>query len=296
MIWDIDFVTQKINNMSDKIKRLAKNVKELLLNTDTPQDTYYSLVHLMKKQKDYFQHLPAENILKLTFYCYSLGHTGSFELADKMLNQIGFAVLFYNSGNKFKEECDNCGGNGDVQCDVCDGNGTMECDTCDGSGEEQCQECDGSGEIEGDGEMIKCDECDGEGILTCSDCAGEGTRECDNCSYGNQTCDSCEGDGEVETDDEEYERFFIVTWNKSIKDRCEYTEQDTDITMSEYDFDRLSDEFIKLKIEEPHIEFAEWVDTNEMYCSYYNDNPRMFLDSEMYLNTRDDNMKPYTIR
>ena len=87
--------------MSDKLKRLAKNITELLTNTETPQDTYYSLVHLMKKQKDYFQHLPAESILKLTFYCYSLGHTGSFELADKMLNQIGFAVLFNKSGDKF---------------------------------------------------------------------------------------------------------------------------------------------------------------------------------------------------
>ena len=282
--------------MSDKIKRLSKNVTGLLTNKETPQDTYYSLVHLMKKQKDYFQHLPAESILKLTFYCYSLRHTGSFELADKMLNQIGFAVLFNKSGDKHKEECDNCGGNGDFQCSVCDGNGTMECDTCDGSGEEQCQECDGNGDIEGDGEMVKCEECNGEGVLTCSDCAGEGTKDCDNCSYGNETCDSCDGNGEIEPDDDEYERFFIVTWNKSIKDRCEYTELDTDITMSEYDFDRLSDEYIKLKFEDKWVEFADWVDTNEIYCSYYNDSPKMFLDNEMYLNTSEDNMKAYKTR
>ena len=281
--------------MSDKIKRLAKNITELLTNTETPQDTYYSLVHLMKKQRDYFQHISPENIVKLIFYCYSFAKTKDFALSDKMLNEIGFAVLFNNSGDNHKEECDECGGSGDVQCDICDGSGRMECDTCDGSGEEQCQECDGEGEIEVDGEMVSCEECGGEGVLTCSDCGGEGTRECDHCNYGNQTCDKCEGDGEVETDDINYERFFIVTWNKSIKDRCEYTELDTDITMSEYDFDNLSDKYIKLKIEEPHMEFAEWVNTNEMYCSYYNDNPKLFLDREMYLDTSEDNMKAYTI-
>jgi hypothetical protein len=94
------------------------------------------------------------------------------------------------------------------------------------------------------------------------------------------------------------ERIFIVTWDRYIKSRCEYTELDTDITMSEYDFDKLRDKYIKLNIEEKWIEFENWVDTNEMYCSYYNDNPKMFIDSEMHLNTQEDNdnMKSYMKR
>ena len=284
------------NSTDDKLKRLSKNISELLVNTETLEDTYYSLVDLMKKQKDYFGKMAPENVVKLIFYCFSYAKTHSFEFADEKLNEIAFAVLFYNTGNTYKEECDDCNGNGEVPCEECDGNGRVECETCDGSGEEECPECDGIGAIEvGDDELEDCEECKGEGVTTCSDCAGEGQTECNNCNYGNQTCHTCDGDGEVETDEKEYERYFIVTWNKSIKERCEYTESDTDITMSEYDFDRLRGKYIKLKIETPHMEFADWVEENEMYCSYYNDNPRMFIDSEMHLNTRDDSMSPYEV-
>ena len=65
--------------MNDKIKRLAKNITELLTNTETPQETYYSLLQVMRKQKDYFQHMSPDNIIKLLFYCYSYGQTKSFE-------------------------------------------------------------------------------------------------------------------------------------------------------------------------------------------------------------------------
>jgi hypothetical protein len=51
--------------MSDKIKRLAKNITELLANTETPQETYYSLLKVLKKQKDYFQHMSPDNVIKL---------------------------------------------------------------------------------------------------------------------------------------------------------------------------------------------------------------------------------------
>ena len=74
--------------MNDKIKRLAKNVTELLTNTETPQETYYSLIRVMRKQKDYFEHMSPENIVKLILYCYSYGQTNSFEESDKILNNI----------------------------------------------------------------------------------------------------------------------------------------------------------------------------------------------------------------
>jgi hypothetical protein len=47
--------------------------------------------------------------------------------------------------------------------------------------------------------------------------------------------------------------------------------------MSEYDFDRLRDDFIKLKIDEKWDELSEWVESNEIYCTYYNDNPKMYI-------------------
>jgi hypothetical protein len=279
--------------MSDKIKRLAKNITELLMNTSTPQDTYYSLVHLMKKQNDYFRHMSPENIIELIFYCYSYSETDSFKLADKMLNNIGFAVLFYNTGNHHREECDKCNGNGEVSCHHCDGDGYIQCDNCDGTGHEECSECNGTGEVEEDGEMVTCPNCKGDEVVTCDECAGDGTVECDYCRGGQESCEHCDGQGEIETDDYDYERNFIVTWNKYIKDRCEYTEGNSDITMSEYDFDRLRDEFIKLRIEEKFANLADWVEENELYCTYYNDNPKLFQTNEMNLDTNEDNIRAY---
>jgi hypothetical protein len=283
--------------MNDKIKRLSKNITELLINTETPQDTYVSLTFLMKKQSDYFQHMSPENVLKLCFYCYSYSQTKSFEMADDMLNKIGFAVLFYNTGNHHREECGECSGNGEVNCNYCDGSGNVECDECSGSGEVECDYCEGEGtDIDENGETVTCPECNGKEEITCPECNGNGEVSCNHCSSGQETCEYCDGNGEVETDDYDYERFFIVTWNKSIKDRCEYTEGDTDITMSEYDFDRLRDEYIKLNNhQEESVNFADWVEENEMYCSFYGDNPKLRLNIEMRLDTyKLDDMRPYT--
>ena len=72
------------------------------------------------------------------------------------------------------------------------------------------------------------------------------------------------------------------------------TEGQTEITMSEYDFDRLRDDFIKLKIDEKWDELSEWVKSNEIYCTYYNDNPKMYLTTGMYLDTSEDNIDAYT--
>jgi len=280
--------------MSDKLNRLAKNLSELIPEQEELQETYDLFVQLINKQKDYFSHKSPEDIIKLLFYIWSYHKTHSFELGEEMLNKLGFALLFYTEGEQHKDDCDDCGGNGDVPCDVCDGNGRMECDTCDGSGEEQCQYCDGNGEIEDDGEMVKCDDCDGEGVLTCSDCAGDGTRECDNCNYGNQTCDACDGNGEVETDALNYNEYFIVTWNKMIKDRCEYTEEDSDITMSEYDFDKLRDRFVVLHFDpDGFADFNDFVQENEVYCAYYDDNPKMQFTSDMKLKPVQGSVRAY---
>ena len=281
--------------MSDKIKRLAKNITELLTNTETPQETYYSLLKVLKKQKDYFQHMSPDNVIKLLFYCYSYGQTKSFEQADKMLNNIGFAVLFNNSGDYHREECGDCSGNGEVDCNYCDGSGNVECDECSGTGEVECDYCEGEGtDIDENGETVTCPECNGKEEITCPECHGNGEVSCDSCSNGKETCEYCDGNGEVETEDYEYERYFIVTWDKYIKERCEYTESDSDIAMSEYDFDRFRDKYVKLKIEDDWVEFDNWVEVNEIYCSYYNDNPKMYLTNDMELNTTSDDIRAYT--
>lgn len=280
--------------MNDKIKRLAKNITELLINTSTPQDTYFSLVQLMMKQKDYFQHMLPENIVKLVFYCYSLGKTNSYTLGDKMLNKITFAVVIRNTGDIHQEDCDNCSGNGELSCEECDGDGKIDCGECDGDGKIDCPQCNGTGEIEDGEDMIECDECNGGGNVTCGECGGDGRLNCGNCSYGQETCDQCDGNGQIDTDSFDYERYFIVTWDQPIKERCELTEGQTEITMSEYDFDRLRDDFIKLKIDEKWDELSEWVKSNEIYCTYYNDNPKMYLTTGMYLDTSEDNIDAYT--
>jgi hypothetical protein len=97
----------------------------------------------------------------------------------------------------------------------------------------------------------------------------------------------------VETKDYTYERYFIVTWDKYIKERCEYTEGDTDIAFSEYDFDRLRDEFIILTFEDDgHAEFQDWVKINEMYCTFYSDEPKLNLTEKMRVDNRADSYEP----
>lgn len=272
--------------MSDKIKRLAKNVSELIPNTDSLQETYDLLVAFMEKQKDYFSNLSPENIIKLLFYIWSYKETNDSKLGDELLNKIAFAVLFTTEGNHHVATCDRCSGEGEHECHECDGSGHVPCERCDGTGYIECDECGGDGQI-GDED---CEECDGKGETVCPDCGGDSEVSCGSCSWGKETCDECSGEGEIETDEFDYETYFIVTWNKSIKDRCEITEEDTDITMSEYDFDRLRDHFVKLSITEDHSELAKWVQENEMYCLYFSDSPKMYIQHSMHLNT-----KRYTI-
>jgi len=275
--------------MEDKIKKLATNLAEIIPEPNEPQQVWDSLRFLMREQRDYFQKIPPENIIKVIFYIWSLKETGNFKLGEKMLNEISFALIFHHEGNYHKETCGHCDGQGNVDCDDCD-DGKMECSECHGGGDETCEECDGSGEIENDGETLTCSECGGEGVVSCGECGGDGVVDCNQCSYGNLTCNDCEGDGDVDTNEYEYFEHFIVTWSGYIKNRCEITEEDTDITMSEYEFDKRSAQFITLGFEESHANFEPWAKENEMYCGYYSDNPRLKYNSEMEIVTGDYNL------
>ena len=264
--------------MSDKIKRLTKNLSELsLAEVDNLQEVYIRLCGLMSNQKEYFTHIGTDNIIKLLFYIWSYKHTGGFELGDKMLNEIAFAILITTEGESHVETCDDCGGNGYIGCDSCDGTGRVECGECDGTGETDCYQCDGNGQVDGE----TCDECDGAGSMTCTECDGEQDIQCSECDDGSSTCIYCGGDGEVTTDEKEYKKYYIVTWSKAIKDRCEITQEDTDITISEYNFDRLRDKYVVLSLEDKHDEFQEYVQENEMYCLFYDDNPTLKTTNHM---------------
>lgn len=266
--------------MDDKIKKLASNLSEILPDPKEPQDVWDSLRVLMNEQKAYFEKIPPENIIKVIFYIWSLKETGNFKLGEKMLNQISFALIFGHEGNYHRETCGDCDGEGDVDCYECSA-GKVSCEQCDGDGIETCSECGGSGEIEDDGETLTCPECGGESDVECDNCGGDGEVDCPSCNYGRLTCDTCDGNGEVDTDEFEYYKHFIVTWDSFIKNRCEITEEDTDITMSEYEFDRRRAQYITLGIFEAHIEFEDWVLENEMYCAYYGDNPGLMYTSSM---------------
>jgi RecJ-like exonuclease len=145
----------------------------------------------------------------------------------------------------------------------------------------------------GDGEWENCEECDGAKELTCPDCAGEGKVDCDRCYNGYENCSECDGQGEIKTDEFEYNNYFIVTWNNFIKDRCELTEGTTESAFSEYEFDKLRDEYVVLYQVEEHAELRDFIEINEVYCVSQSDNPILDYSGEMHVDSHDYSMKPY---
>jgi len=279
--------------MNDKIKRLSTNLAEIIPDHDNPQDLYMELRKLMLKQKDYFSKISPVTMVKVLFYIWSIKKTGNLNLGDKLLNKILFATLITTEGNRHREECRSCDGAGEQSCDFCDGSGNIECDNCDGDGVITCPECDGDGRQMGDGEWENCEECDGAKELTCPDCNGEGKVDCNRCYNGYETCSDCSGEGEVKTDEFEYNIYFIVTWDNFIKDRCELTEATTESAFSEYEFDKLRDEYIILYQIDEHAELRDFIEINEVYCVSQSDNPIIDYSEDMHIDSHDYSMKPY---
>ncbi len=279
--------------MNDKIKRLSTNLAEIIPDHDNPQDLYMELRKLMVKQKDYFSKISPVTMVKVLFYIWSIKKTGNLNLGDKLLNKILFATLITTEGNRHREECRSCDGAGEQSCDFCDGSVNIECDNCDGEGVITCSECDGDGKQMGDGKWENCEECDGDGALTCSDCGGEGKVDCNRCYGGYETCSDCSGEGEIKTDEFEYNIYFIVTWDNFIKDRCELTEATTESAFSEYEFDKLRDEYIILSQAEVHAELRDFIEINEVYCVSQSDNPIIDYSEDMHIDSYDYSMKPY---
>jgi hypothetical protein len=268
--------------MDEKIKRLARNISGLLPEPNSAQQVYDSLQSVMKQQSEYFEHLQPQNIIKLLFYIWSYKQTGDFKLGDKILNEISFAVLFETLGDIYTEDCGYCGGHGEIDCDSCGGDGSVECYQCNGSGEIDCGDCEGKGSFQDEetGTFVDCESCDGTGEDECPECYGDGSLTCNECQNGRVECPECHGETIVETTEQLYLRYFIVTWDNFIKNRCEITEGSNNITMSEYDYDRLRDDYVVLEFkDDKHADLHDFIETSEMYCSYFSDVPALYFST-----------------
>jgi hypothetical protein len=246
----------------------------------------------MQKQSDYFKYLGPDNIVKLTLYIYSFKTTGKFNVGDTMISSLGFANLITTEGTEYVKECDSCSGEGELDCEYCD-RGEITCETCDGTGEVTCEECDGDGRQMGDGEWEDCEACDGTGNGKCEECDGNGSLNCDNCDNGKNECWECSGNGEVETNELKYDAYFVVTWNRAINGDFSLNENSKYPALSEFEFDRLRDEYIVLTYEDDgHAEFQNWVKINEVYCTFYSDEPKLNLTEKMKVDNRADSYEP----
>lgn len=273
--------------MNEKIKKLAVKIEGLVNTFGTPQDTYDNLTEIARNQQDYFKYLGESNFVKLAIYIYSLKETKRFDLADKWINNLMFAELVTTENEQYSYTCDECGGDGYIDCGECNGRGKVECNNCEGNGEITCPDCDGDGRQMGDGEWEDCESCDGEGETECEYCDGEGETECEYCSGNQQVqCEYCDGNGEVDSDtDVVYTTFTIVTWNKDIQNACELKEGLVEPAMSEYDFDRLRDEYITLFFDDT-LHGPLNVVENEMYCVDYSDEPNLVFTQRMHVDLK----------
>jgi len=263
--------------MNEKLQRLsAKMVGLFPENFKSAQECYDEFRFVYKKQFEYFSNFEPSNILKLVLYIYSLKNTGNFKLAENILNKSGFASLFIMEPDYYQTECDECGGDGQFRCEYCGGDGSIECNKCIGDGTVSCDRCGGDGQVEEEGEELECDYCYGSGEIGCDECGGSGKEECEQCDGdGSENCSTCDGDGQSETNEHEYKYYVIITWNSFIKNKCELESGTMTPALSEYDFDRLRDEYIILGYDEEHSEFRSAVLPNDVYCANYEDEPEL---------------------
>lgn len=272
--------------MNNKLQRLASKMADLLpeKHFESPQECFDLFKDLWKKQYDYLSNFDSSSLLKLVFYIYSYKNTGNFKLSDNILNKLGFATLFITQGDTYVRECDSCLGSGDVECNDCNGKGLIKCDYCYNTGEEECSSCEGEGVTYQDGEEEECEDCQGKGKDTCSNCGGDTELHCDQCNgSGVEDCHNCGGGGEIDTNEKVFDYYVIATWDKFIKDRCELNEGSMEPALSEYDFDRLRDNYIIIGYDENHKEFRRAVQTNEVYCTTYEDEPKLFVNHSLTL-------------
>lgn len=289
MICPLEYTTLKINNMDEKIKKLASKIDGMFPSTDlSAQDIYTHLTSVMENQKDYFRHIKQPDIIKLVVYLYSLHKTGKYELGDKILNNLSFLILLQKTDDNYIKDCDECGGGGNVTCDSCDGDGENECSECDGTGEVTCSECDGNGV---DDEGNSCDECNGKGKVECDYCDGNGQVSCDTCGGdGSETCRECEGNGEIETSDVYYSMYHVCSWDKTLNNLCEINVDTLNPVCNDNNIEDYHENMITLYEDNQHTEnetFDDDIDSSEFYCIEYSDEPLLQRHSNMKIYIED---------
>ena len=266
--------------MDEKIKKTATKLQGLVKHYDGPPgEVYYDVRKIAETQSEYFFHLGADNIIKLTLYIYSLKKTGDLKLGEKMINNLSFIQLLTTENKSTIQECESCYGSGMERCERCKGSGLIECPKCDGDGEVSCDWCD-----ENDDE--ECDECLGSETMNCSNCKGSGDVYCPSCRREGETvCETCGGEGEITSEDEvSYEIYFIATWNKQIQDLCELRAETLEPVMSLTQFLRLSNDYLQLTRWDGSAELN--IDKDQMYCLDYSNEPEMYLQKNMLIRPR----------
>lgn len=270
------FIVKIINNMDEKVKKIALRFEGMITEFNTPQEVYNSLMQFVKSQPDYFTIKGPQLIIQLTYLIYSHKKTQSFELGEKMLNDNEFIFVLYSHGQHHEESCEACfTDSGYVTCDVCDGTGEINCEECEGIGEIPCETCYGSG-IDPDSEDgEECYDCNGSGNRTCWSCHGNETTDCPECIDGLVNCEECDGVGTTTTDELEYTIEVIMTWDKFLIDDCKDTVQSLVPIMSYKEFDNLKNCVFMNTIEGNNLDFKKGFRENEVYCFDYADNPRL---------------------
>jgi hypothetical protein len=267
--------------MNEKLKRLALKLEDSVEYYDIPQQVYDELLELAVKQKDYFDMIGAENIIKLTFLIYSYKRTSSFELGEQMLNDSMFLFTLSSEGNNHREVCQECGGEGQINCQECDGGGEVPCSECGESGEITCDTCNGSG-VDPDNEEESCWDCNGAGNLTCPQCNGNTVETCPEC-YGSrlETCPACDDTGQVETDDWDYNIETILTWNPKLISTSIEHENTLVPIMETVDFNNFYKNYILLNFYgDDYMEFRKGFRADETYCFGHDDNPTVLLSTQ----------------
>lgn len=271
-----------VENAANRLEGLFAGAK-----SQNPSDVYEHLRKLMDNYRTFFQQMTPIDYLSLTFYLWSKINTGNFDLAKATLSNLLFFRLLKNTGDLHSEECEDCGGSGEISCDECDGDGYNQCDDCDGDGKVECSECDGTGKVEDEeGNQVDCDECDGEGTQDCDTCDGNGTISCNNCNGGNEECSNCYGEGSIEMNDEtDYEVLFGCTWDPGVIERAKNRVGQHKVFHKDSPFD--PSKYLIFSSEEGHNPFMDDM-RNDWYCLEITKKPNMKVSNNFRLEAPKD--------
>lgn len=240
----------RMNKSKINLEVFAKKISILFpKNLNRLQEFFNFLMDMKKNKSQFIGHINSTNIIKLTFLIFSYKTTGDFSLGNSMMSSLGFANLFATEGVPYE-----------IECPECDGTERQTCGDCRGSGDVTCDDCSGNGM---DDEGYSCHNCGGSGESTCNNCGGA----------GDVSCHVCEGDGYVETNEISYEYYGICTWSNYLKDKCELREGSYEPILTFDNFIDLNEDYIILDLENKHQEFNNQIQKDEMYCTYYSDNP-----------------------